>query len=220
MQMTACVRGLLLQGNQKLGSSIHHFDLPAVVTCPGRSPVCESACYCRRGRYLFKPVKDRLAWNYDQSQRDDFVKRVIAEVRSKGVIVLRAHCSGDLYSKAYAEKWLAIMRACPKVRFYLYTRSHRIDDIAPVLAEMAQLRQARIWYSIDGDTGVPASIPPGVRLAYLQVGEDEQPELVDLLFRVRRLRKKRIPLSVLCPNEGPSEKAKDVNCGNCRKCWE
>jgi hypothetical protein len=35
------VRPLLAMGNGKLGQSIYHFDLPPVVTCPGRSSVCE-----------------------------------------------------------------------------------------------------------------------------------------------------------------------------------
>ena len=34
---------LLQQGNSKLGDSIHHFYLPAVSTCSGRSATCERA---------------------------------------------------------------------------------------------------------------------------------------------------------------------------------
>ena len=89
------------------------------------------------------------------------------------------------------------MRHCPNVRFYLYTRSWRVEGIAEVLEQMAALRCCRVWYSIDRETGVPAKVPIGVRLAYLQVDKDEQPELLDLLFVVRRVR--RDAVRVVCP---------------------
>jgi hypothetical protein len=83
---------------------------------------------------------------------------------------------------------------------------------------MAALRCCRAWYSIDHDTGLPERLPPGVRLAYLQVAEGEQPELADLVFRVRRLRQ-RLPLPQVCPHETPQGRGRATNCGNCGKCW-
>ncbi len=211
------VRPLLTMGNGKLGQSIHHFDLPAVSTCPGRSAACERVCYATQSHYLFRQVRERLKWCHRQSLRADFAPRMVAEVKRKGVLVIRLHCSGDFYSAEYAGKWLEVMRQCPRVRFYLYTRSWRVEGIAPVLEEMAALRCARIWYSIDRDTSVPARVPVGVRLAYLQVDEGEQPELLDLLFVVRRLRRhaQRVGLPLLCPHQ--AEKA--ANCGDCGKCF-
>jgi hypothetical protein len=142
---------------------------------------------------------------------------MIAEIRRKGVLVLRLHCAGDFYSPRYTRSWLEVMKACPNVRFYLYTRSWRVKDIAPVLEEMAALKCCRIWYSIDHETGVPAKVHLGVRLAYLQVSEDEQPELLDLLFVVKRLRShaKRVALPLLCPHQMD----KRDNCGSCGKCF-
>lgn len=210
-------RGLLVQGNRKIGSAIHHWDLPAVSTCPGRSDLCSAACYARSGRYRFKTVTDRLEWCYQQSLREDFSTRMVAEIKRKGALVVRLHCSGDLYSAEYALKWLEVMRQCPKVRFYLYSRSWRIESIAAVLEQMAALRCARIWFSIDSETGIPAKVPVGVRLAYLQVNQDEKPELLDLLFVVRRLRRhaRRVSLPLLCPEQaGQAE-----NCGDCKRCF-
>jgi Gene product 88 len=211
------IRGLLTQGNTKLGQSICHFDLPAGSTCPGQSEICASACYAKKGRYSFQSVQDRLDWSYQQSLREDFSQRMIAEIKRKGALVIRLHCSGDLYSAEYALKWLNVMRHCPKVRFYLYSRSWRIEDIGVVLEQMAALRCCKVWYSIDCETGIPASVPVGVRLAYLQVDKDEEPEWLDLLFVTRRLKThaKRVSLPMLCPQQaGTSE-----NCGDCKRCF-
>jgi hypothetical protein len=211
------MRGLLTQGNQKLGLAISHFDLPAGETCPGQSELCSTQCYAKKGRYHFKPVQERLEWNHRQSQRADFAKLMIAEIKRKGVLVVRLHCSGDLYSAEYALKWLEVMRQCPKVRFYLYSRSWRIESIAAVLEQMAALRCCRVWLSIDCETGVPASLPVGVRLAYLQVDKNEEPEQLDLLFVTRGLKShaKRVSLPLLCPQQ--ADKAE--NCGDCGRCF-
>lgn len=217
--MTTTVRSLLTQGNGKVGESIHLWSIPAVETCPGRSPVCERFCYARQGRFLFPAVEERLRWNYEQSLLDTFAERMAKEVKRKGCLVVRVHCSGDFYSAAYAEKWLGVMRRCPKARFYFYTRSWRVPEVAPVLEEMAALKCCRAWYSVDSHTGVPDRVPPGVRIAYLQVDDEDQPELVNLMFRVRRLRRRRIALSLVCPSETPLGKDRQVNCGSCGKCW-
>ncbi len=212
------VRPLLLMGNGKLGRSIFHFDLPAVSTCPGRSRACQ-VCYATQGRFLFPQVRERLDWCYAQSRRADFAGRMADEVRRKGCLVIRIHCSGDFYSKEYAEKWLDVMRRGPQARYYFYTRSWRVPSIAAVLEEMARLPCCRAWWSIDYDTGVPGRVPTGVRLAYLQLREGEQPQTADLVFRVRRLRRQRLSLPLVCPHETPEGRARDSNCGNCGRCW-
>jgi hypothetical protein len=203
-----------------LGQSIFHFDLPAVTTCPGRSSVCEQVCYATVSRYLLPSVQERLRWCYEQSRRRDFTRRLVQEIRRKGVLVVRLHVSGDFYDASYAANWLAVMRQCPRVQFYFYTRSWRVPAIAAVLEQMAVLRNCRAWYSIDRETGVPERVPLGVRLAYLQLQEGEQPELADLMFRVRRLRRQRTPLSLICPNETEQGRSHHVNCGNCGRCWQ
>jgi hypothetical protein len=217
----AVVRGLLGRGNTKLGEGIHTFSLPAGTTCPGKSPECFRACYARSNRYRYPAVQQRLRWNLSQSRRGDFVKRVCREVVRKGVIVLRLHPSGDLYDKAYAEKWLAIIRACPRVTVYLYTRSWRTPEVLSVLERIAAEPNARVWFSLDAGTGLPERVPLGVRLCYLQTADDQRAENVDLYFRVRSLRRKRVGLPVLplCPSETPEGRSKEVTCGSCRKCW-
>lgn len=215
------VRGLLTQGNQKVGESIHIWSLPAVETCPGSTEVCRSVCYSTKGRYLFDAVRNRMAWNLEQACSADFVERMAGEVRKKGCLVVRVHSSGDFFSAEYAQKWLEIMRRCPRARFYWYSRSWRVPEIAAILEQMAALKCCRAWYSVDSETGLPERIPPGVRLAYLQVEQGERPELADMTFRIRRLRKEsREGLPMVCPAETPEGKSTDTNCGNCRRCFQ
>ncbi|CAN5277801.1 hypothetical protein BH10PLA2_BH10PLA2_27440 [soil metagenome] len=210
-------RCLILMGNQKLGTSIGHFDLMPVETCPGRTSICTRVCYARSGRFVFPKVLEKLRWNYQQSLREDFVARLVKEIRSKGMLVIRQHVSGDFYDEFYARKWLAVIKQCPRVRFYAYTRSFVIPEIASVLEEMAALRCMKLWYSVDNESGIPKRIPPGVKLAYLQTQKDEKPDLIDLIFRVRRLRRQRLSLALVCPAEVPN--AHDVTCGSCQKCF-
>ena len=103
---------------------------------------------------------------------------------------------------------------------YTYTRSWRVPIIAPALAEMAKLRNVRLWFSSDAGTGLPTNIPPQVRVAYLQTDRHEQPT-ADLIFRVRPFRglpPTRSPLSVLCPSEVAVPRTPEVTCTSCRLC--
>jgi hypothetical protein len=213
------VRGLLTLGNSKVGESIHLWSLPAVLTCPGRSSVCERWCYATKHRYQFESVQGRLLWNLEQSRQKGWVDRMVKEIRQKGCLVIRVHGSGDYYDAEYAEKWLAVMGRCTRPQFYFYTRSWRDADIAGVLEEMADLEHVSAWYSVDAETGNPAVVPPNVRLAYLQTETGEKPEGVDLVFRVRGLRSGRIPLTLACPSEVPRGRDREITCGSCSKCW-
>lgn len=178
---------------------------------------CASACYARSGHYRFPDVTARLQWNYDQTLAPNFADRMIREVREKGCLVVRAHASGDFYSHSYCRDWLRVMKACGTTKFYCYTRSHVVPDSASVLERMARLKNARVWYSFDRDIPVPERLPKGVRSCYLMTEEDEPVPKVDLVFRVRRLRKHRVPLALVCPSESPRKR--DVVCGSCTKCF-
>jgi hypothetical protein len=218
----ATLRALLALGNAKLGKAIHHFDLPAVSTCPGRSAVCEGVCYATRGRFHTDLVRDRLGWCLRQSRRKDFADRVVGEVRRKGALVVRVHVSGDFYDAGYALKWLSVFRRCHAAVFYFYTRSWRVAEVAPVLARMAALENVRAWYSADAETGPPDPLPEGVRVAWLQADAGEPVE-GDLVFRDRPVRETPLPrfgLPVVCPSETPVGRRQGVNCGNCGHCWK
>lgn len=212
------VRGLLTMGNGKVGQSIHLWGLPPILTCPGSTETCRGACYATKGRYLFAAVRERLGWNLEQARKATFVETMTREVRRKGCLVVRVHASGDFFDAEYAEKWLAIMKRC-SATFYWYSRSFVVPEIASVFERMAKLKNMRGWYSLDKDSVLPEHVPPGIRTAYLQAEEEEAIPVADLLFRIRTLRKQRLPLSVICPNESPQGKEAGVTCGSCTRCF-
>ena len=45
-------------------------------------------------------MQERLRWSYEQSKRGDFVRRMSDELYRKGVLLMRFHVSGDIYSPA------------------------------------------------------------------------------------------------------------------------
>ncbi|MBA4066204.1 MAG: hypothetical protein C0501_21315 [Isosphaera sp.] len=214
--MAKVVRGLLTLGNGKVGQSIHLFSLPALLSCPGRSPSCTEACYARKSRYLLPAVVERLRWNYDQTLDPAFAARMIREIRKKGCLAVRIHGAGDLYSADYVNAWVRIASACPAARFYGYTRSHAVPEILPALCGLAGLKNVRLWFSCDRDIPVPETVPEGVRVCYLQTEEQEAIPKADLVFRVKRYRRQRLPLTVVCPSDSPGKR--EVVCGSCQRC--
>src|SRR5262249_17793018 len=140
---------------------------------------------------------------------------ILHEVR-----VVRIHTGGDFLSAAYARKWLTVMRKAPAVRFYFYTRSWRVPAILKVLEAMGRRPNVRAWFSCDRDTGVPANVPAGVRLAWLMTSPEDLPSHADLGFRTLPLRctvLKRVGLALVCPTENGATGHR-TDCGRCRLC--
>jgi acetolactate synthase regulatory subunit len=217
------VRFLLTRGNGKLGEAIHAFSLPAVACCPGRSALCERHCYAKAGRFRTDVVRDRLRANLAAAEAPDFVARVVREVRCRGVKVLRIHVAGDFHSATYTRRWASIARRCPATLFYAYSRSWRSPEVAPALAELAALSNFRLWYSADRETGLPADVPAGVKVAFMQAGPADDPSGASLVFRTHGLRQapaKRVSLVTVCPTEAGGPRAADVTCTSCRRCYE
>src|SRR4051794_38351082 len=125
------VRPLLGLGNGKLGQTIFTFSLPPVVTCPGRSQLCEANCYARQGNFARQNVRDRMADNLAAACQGDFESRVLREMVKRCVLLCRWHVSGDFFNEQYAAKCLNIFRRARRVRFWLYTRSWRAASILP-----------------------------------------------------------------------------------------
>lgn len=221
--MSVHVRSLLAQGNEKLSKSVWHFDIPPIRTCPGRSAECSVRCYGLSNRFLFPQVQDRLDYCYQMSRRKDFVKLMVDELFRKGIILCRFHVVGDLYSPAYAEKVKAIVEQSRHCTFFLYTRSHVIPTILPVIADLAKLDNMSVWLSADCSMGMPSDIPQGCRVAWMQVEENEVvPDGVDLLFRVPEIRTKPLALPllpVICPTETPEGKKSGISCATCARCY-
>jgi hypothetical protein len=83
-------------------------------------------------------MQARLAENLAAAQADDFVAGVTAEVRRRGVHVLRMHVSGDFHDAAYALKWAGVARSSPRTTFHAYSRSWRTPAVASALAELTE----------------------------------------------------------------------------------
>jgi hypothetical protein len=216
------IRSLLTQGNEKLSQGVFHFDVPAKVTCPGRSKLCTQHCYALRKRFLFPQVVERLEWNYKQSKRGDFVDRMTDELYRKGVLLMRWHVAGDVYSPAYARKMLEIIGRSSHTTFWFYTRSWRVPTIFPLLKAISIMPNAKVWFSADAETGYPAELPENVRVAWMTTDVEEDTQEADLVFLLPSIRKQLIPLPMaakVCPTETPLGEAKGTTCATCRICW-
>lgn len=122
-------------GNKKLAPNDRTkfliWNLPADITCPFSTPLCRRFCYAKKAERMYKSVRESRAVNLEDSKRDDFIPRMIAEI-SKNVnrktwqhkrVLFRIHESGDFYSVEYAKAWLEIATVFPKVQFLAYTKS-------------------------------------------------------------------------------------------------
>ena len=94
--------------------------------------------------------------------------------------------------------------------------------IFPILKAISMMPNMKLWFSADTETGYPAEVPEGVRVAFMQVEEDDMMEMADLVFLDQSLRRKRISLPLfgkVCPAETPEGKAKGVTCATCQICF-
>ena len=102
------------------------------------------------------------------------------------------------------------MQACKRVKFYFYTRSWRVAAIVPTIEAMAKRANCKVWYSTDFESGIPAVVPDGVRLAYLQTEAKDQPE--SARFAVHGSSAASFDIA-----DGLS--ARDSSCGKLRRLW-
>jgi hypothetical protein len=215
---------VLTRGNRKLGrKDIWGFTLPSGTdeVCPGRTFRCSHHCYARRLEKIRPNAHKAYRRNLHFSQRKDFPRRIYHFVRAMRIRTVRIHVGGDFYSDEYARKWLRVIQKSPKTRFYFYTRSWRIPPILAVLEQMACLPNCHAWYSCDQETGLPENVPASVRLAWLQVDEDEEIGTnVDLVFRRQGLRRLSLPTiaAKVCPEQDGVVRSLPITCEQCQLC--
>lgn len=136
----------LLSQNGKIKKSkkrTFNFGIPAYrdakgrVTCPNAA-ACAIGCYATSGAYKFSNVARVYQERLEATMSDDFVLRMISEIKANKAERIRIHDSGDFYltdsrgmlhpNKAfnththYIDKWLSIMYLLPNVEFYAYTK--------------------------------------------------------------------------------------------------
>ena len=216
---------MLTPGNHKLGGSlVWGFGLPSGTpdTCPGLTAACRADCYAVAVERYRPAAAARYRANLRLSRSRGFARRVRAFLVAHAVRVVRVHTGGDFYSARYARAWLRVMRRSPRVRFFFYTRAWRVPAVRAVLDELAGLPNCAAWFSCDRDTGAPAAVPPGVRVAWLATDPaDVPPAGTDLVFRVRRLRRAPAPAGgpPVCPAEDGVARTPPATCDRCGRCW-
>lgn len=120
------IRELLKQGVEKIGKNVWHFS--TLPTCENGGTcfcTCENG-YCQKGRYNMESVKESLKarTNIVRADLQYFVNEAVREIRAHKVKFVRIHVTGDFFCKEYCFAWYAIIKACPGVTFWTYTKSY------------------------------------------------------------------------------------------------
>lgn len=141
-------------GEQK-PSHPNAFGLPAGITCPGRTPFCDS-CYAvgierfrhDTARLVHHNLEILLACGDNVHAMVNALDGVVSQSYTRGSRVYRIHWDGDFYSLPYAQAWATVVRAYPDVQFYVYTRSFDTLtlDVLPALVGIANLS---VYLSVD-----------------------------------------------------------------------
>lgn len=132
------INGINFDGNLKLKNNektrFMIWNIPAVITCPFRTEMCEKYCYARKAERMYPTCNDARQRNFAITRMHNFAERMIytieTELTSKKFagkkVVFRIHESGDFYNRAYTNAWLTIARHFEEnenVVFLAYTKS-------------------------------------------------------------------------------------------------
>lgn len=112
-------------GNRKM--SFPTWSLPAKRTCPGSTPQCRANCYACKAESAYPDVLPCRSRNLAVSRQDGFVVAMVVILGRRKSDYVRIHESGDFYSQAYLDKWIAICRALPGKTFLAFTKSFHLD---------------------------------------------------------------------------------------------
>lgn len=217
---------MLTPGNRKLGGSlIWGFGLPSgnPTVCVGMTATCQSHCYAKRIEAYRSSAAAKYQKNLELTRLPDFAQRMRYFILIHDVKVVRIHTGGEFYSVRYIRQWQRVIDWLPEVQFFTYTRSWRIPALKVEIDRLAASPNARVWYSCDMETGIPADVPANVRLCWLMTHPKDVPlQPVDLIFRILRLRKLPLPTvsgSRVCPDENGKTYAVAPHCESCGYCW-
>jgi hypothetical protein len=237
------LEGAFAEGNEKLGLGVWCFNIPALYSCPGRSEECtrimpdghnpENAkprCWAVRNAFGIPRNRVRYRLNHAWSKRPDFVEWAVEQIHAKRMQIVRWPSTGDFYNADYIDKVWEIVRRCPEVTFYGYTRSWSVPDsnIRLALIRLAHLPNYWMWWSLDHSMN-PDRIPPGCgQICYLACDDSDSPPrdvAVGLVFRDqpghefgpdRTGKRAYIPMKTMggclvCPHENGIDKDKNDN---------
>lgn len=197
---------------------IHSWSIPAGDTCPGKTEICAQLCYAKTGHFVTSTVQDAHHRNWRQAAAKRFADNMIADIHRTYARVVRIHAAGDFYSVAYTRAWLKIIKACPDVQFYAYTRSWRDHAILPWLKRLAKQPNMALWFSCDRETGAPRDRK--IPRAWMMVNDqDLPPYAVDLIFRDQHQTVlKKVVGAIVCPYENGTDIP--ITCSQCQICFK
>jgi hypothetical protein len=106
-------------GNTKTGPDVWSFNLPPLLTCPGRSEECtrmlsdgckqmKPRCWACRNAYNMPAARVRHKLNLVASRQPEFVDWAVKTIQSNAMRVVRFPSTGDLYDEPYINKWAEI----------------------------------------------------------------------------------------------------------------
>ena len=136
------------------------FGLPAGLSCPGMTGVCEKVCYARRTEKQYKNVDAAMLRNWNALQGKSIAEMAellsamigefVTESNRRGVEKsFRIHWDGDFFSIDYAKAWAKVIKLNPDVQFWAYTRSFvPALNVVPVLARLPNLA---LYLSVDNE---------------------------------------------------------------------
>lgn len=211
---------MIVRGNSKLGKDIFAWSIPSQKTCPGKSKVCQSVCYVSRGYFRYASVGMAHAENLRRSKLKSFVDDMCEELEKNKVKLMRIHVAGDFYSATYLRKWIEIVARNPKVRFLAYTRSWRVNELVPLLEELAALPNISLRLSCDHSMPAPPKIPKA-GLAWLALDDDDTPPYpVALVLRNNaKTPMRKMGGNLVCLNEQLLPNKESPTCSQCMVCY-
>jgi hypothetical protein len=135
--------------------------------------------------------------------RKQWIAAMVDAIRQAGCRYFRVHDSGDFFSAAYAECWLAVCRQLPEVRFWIPTRAWQtptdplplFDPLLNTLRSLASLPNVTVR-PLALNFGDHAPVVPGLHAGSTAAMPDA-------------LRAFQCPAS-----------SHGNHCGDCRACWE
>lgn len=107
------------------------YSLPASACVTGSrlrqipGTVC-STCYACKGRYVFSTVQHKLLQRLNAIEHPRWVDAMVYLIQASNNLYFRWHDSGDIQNEAHLTKIYQVVRACPKVIFWLPTMEYRL----------------------------------------------------------------------------------------------
>ena len=112
----------ITEGNSKL-IGVPLFSLPIRKTCPQSTKLCRKYCYGNKSWTQYPNVRKTRNKNYTKSKQKSFVKNMEVMISKLKTVYFRLNETGDFYSQEYLDKWFEIIRAFPKIRFVVFSKS-------------------------------------------------------------------------------------------------